>query len=330
MKKRILSMLLVGAMAISLSACDTSDERIDLSGNWEQEGKEDSYQAGYISEDMIEIFWIFDGTKALYWSGSYEAPTDNVKEYSWESENNKEKTDSALLASGDDFKTFTYQDGKISYDVSVQGVTRTITLIPTNTDYSENMEDNQESMESDISDQLEIIAEYTLPDGIGWYTRHFMVVKNNSNETVDISTSSLAYSKDGTLLGANDTSFNALGAGCTSVMYEAFEIEAEIDHYETELKASPSKYYDSVIQDLEYVQNDIDGGAVFQVTNTGDQAAEFVEGYALFFLGDELVGYENTYFTDDDSEIKPGETISKQMTSYEHFDRIEFYLTGRR
>lgn len=177
---------------------------------------------------------------------------------------------------------------------------------------------------------VEVLAEYTLSDGIGWYTRHFMVVKNNSNVTVDISTSSLAYSANGTMVGADDASFDALGAGCVSVLYEAFEVEAEIDYYETELKVSPSEYYKSVIQDLSFVQNDIEGGAVFQVTNNGTDAAKFVEGYALFFQGEELVGYESTYFTDDDSEIKPGQTISKQLSSYKNFDRIEFYVTGRK
>ena len=50
----------------------------------------------------------------------------------------------------------------------------------------------------------------------------------------------------------------------------------------------------------------------------------------MFFLGDELIGYDSAYFTDDDSEIKPEKTISKQLTYSKNFDRIEFYLTGRR
>lgn len=177
---------------------------------------------------------------------------------------------------------------------------------------------------------VEILKEYTLSDGIGWYTRHFMIVRNNSNETVEISTSSLAYDKDGNILGAEDASFDALGAGCTSVMYEAFDVEGDVAYYETTLNTSSNRYYESVIQDLSYVQNDIENGAVFQVTNNGEKAAEFVEGYALFFKGDQLVAFDNTYFTDDDSEIKPGATISKQLDVYEEFDRIEFYLTGRR
>ncbi len=196
---------------------------------------------------------------------------------------------------------------------------------------SELEEKPAESQTNDsIETNVEILAEYTLPDGIGWYTRHFMVVKNNSSETVDISTSSLAYSEDGTMVAAADGSFDALGAGCTSVLYEAFETDKDIDYYETTLNASKSKYYKSVIQDLSYAKNDIDGGAVFQVTNNGGNAAEFVEGYALFFYGNELVGYADSYFVDDDSELKPRKTISKQLDCHKDYDRIEFYLTGRR
>lgn len=194
--------------------------------------------------------------------------------------------------------------------------------------------DKTKSSKSETSDNPDsnvlVISEYTLSDGIGWYTRHFMVLENKSNETVDISTSSLAYNENGSMVSAANASFDALGAGCTSIIYEAFETGEQIDHYDTEINVSPSKYYESVIQDLSFVQNDISGGAVFQVTNNGDNAAEFVEGYALFFSGEELVGYDSSYFTDGDSEIKPGKTISKQLTCRQNFDRIEFYMTGRR
>lgn len=186
----------------------------------------------------------------------------------------------------------------------------------------------KEVKEEDVG--VEILAEYTLSDGINWYTRHFMIVKNNSPETLDVSTSSLAYAEDGTMVSAADSSLEALGAGCTSIMYEAFETDEKINRYETELKTEPSEYYKSVIQDLSVKQNDIKDGAVFQVTNNGEEAAEFVEGYALFFSNGNLVNFESAYFTDDDSKIDPGKTISQQMTSHEDFDKIEFYLTGRR
>ena len=70
--------------------------------------------------------------------------------------------------------------------------------------------------EDNSSGGVEILAEYTLTDNIGWYTRHFIVIKNNTGDTVDVSTSSLAFDKDGTIIGADDANFDALGAGCTS------------------------------------------------------------------------------------------------------------------
>lgn len=106
----------------------------------------------------------------------------------------------------------------------------------------------QESEVLNDDGEVEILAEYTLADGIGWYTRHFIVIKNNSSETVEVSTSSLAYAEDGSMVGAGNAGFDALGAGCTSVLYEAIETDVKIDHYDTKLTASKSAYYESVIQ----------------------------------------------------------------------------------
>ncbi len=177
---------------------------------------------------------------------------------------------------------------------------------------------------------VEIVAEYTLADSINWYTRHFMVIKNNSSETVDVSSSSIAYDAAGNVLGAEDASLYALGAGCTSVMYEAFEIDGDVDKYDTSITSSSSGYYKSVIQDLTYTQSDISNGAVFQVTNNGSDAAEFVKGYALFIKDGNLVAFDDKYFTDDDYEIKPGVTITKQFDTTKEFDNIQFYLEGRK
>lgn len=181
-----------------------------------------------------------------------------------------------------------------------------------------------------LSGKIEVLKEYTFTSRWGGTTYHFMVVKNGLDQTVDISSSSLAYTEDGNMVGASSANFEALGTGCTSVFYERFDTEEEIAYYETEISFSASRYYESVIQDLSYVQNDIKGGAIFQVSNNGTEAAEFVKGYVLFFLEGELVEYESAYFTDDDSELKPGRTISKQITADEKFDAMEFYLIGRR
>lgn len=104
----------------------------DLAGEWKQTNSnaDDAWQAATISGDTIEVYWVSDNgeTKALYWAGSFDAPTTVDEPYTWESVNDKEQTDMAILASGDDAKTFTYQDGVISYEVSAMGVTQTVKL----------------------------------------------------------------------------------------------------------------------------------------------------------------------------------------------------------
>ncbi len=201
------------------------------------------------------------------------------------------------------------------------------------TDEKEMESDIEKTVEdtADVPDEekIEVLADYTLPDSIGWYTRHFFIIQNNSKETLDISVSSLAYSEDGQIIAADDSSVDAVGAGCISIIYNAFETDEPIAYYEDTWSSKASSIYSSVIQNLSYTQNDISNGAVFQVTNDGDITAQFVEGYVLFLKDGELVAYDSTFFTDDDYEIKPGATISKQVTSNKDFDSIELYLTGR-
>ena len=64
----------------------------------------------------------------MYWAGSFEAPTTADEPYSWESKNDHDKTDSALMASSDDTKKFTYEKNQISYEASAMGTTATIRL----------------------------------------------------------------------------------------------------------------------------------------------------------------------------------------------------------
>ena len=149
MKKRVLAVVFAAFMALSLTACggnastssdtpDTTGEAVanepatppDLTGTWVQvnSSSEDSYQEATITEDTITINWVSPDSKALYWAGTFEAPTTADEPYTWDSVNDTEQTATALLASGDETKTFTYQDGQISYDATALGVTTTVRL----------------------------------------------------------------------------------------------------------------------------------------------------------------------------------------------------------
>lgn len=140
--KKIISLILSVVLLLTFSACSgetagdknqTSPEKEEkqpenLTGRWKQSNSESeiSYQAGFIYDDIIEIYWISEENEmtALYWAGTYEAPETAEEPYSWLSQNDKDRTDFALLASGDDTKEFTYENGTISYSASLAGVTK--------------------------------------------------------------------------------------------------------------------------------------------------------------------------------------------------------------
>lgn len=152
MKKKILTAMIAAALLTMLTACggtaststdngsaqNTASQKAeekqpaDLTGDWKQvnSSSDDSYQQATISGDTIEIYWVSDNgdSKSLYWAGSFEAPTTADEPYSWESKNDHDKTDSALMASSDDTKKFTYEKNQISYEASALGTTTTIQL----------------------------------------------------------------------------------------------------------------------------------------------------------------------------------------------------------
>lgn len=104
----------------------------DLTGEWKQvnSNSEDAWQAATISGDTIVVNWVSDNgdVTSLYWAGTYVAPTTADEPYSWDSENDKEQTGMALLASGDDTKTFTYENCQLSFSASALGTTITVRM----------------------------------------------------------------------------------------------------------------------------------------------------------------------------------------------------------
>lgn len=107
-------------------------EPLDLSGEWKQtnSNSRDSYQAATISGDTITIDWVneAESTTALYWVGTYEAPTEDTDTHAWTSVGDVEQMETALMASGDDSKDFTYENGVLMYELTALGVTMTVEM----------------------------------------------------------------------------------------------------------------------------------------------------------------------------------------------------------
>lgn len=138
--KKVFSLLLVLGLCIGLVGCGSGDdsesktpsEPVDLTGTWISDNGEGTYHEAIITNDTIEINWMGmeEDTKSLYWYGSFTAPTTAAEEdeYTWTSQTDHAKTDSAMLASQDETKEFTYKDGVISYEASAMGTTKTVKL----------------------------------------------------------------------------------------------------------------------------------------------------------------------------------------------------------
>lgn len=166
-------------MTLALTACGkTSDdstseqtkplEPTDLTGTWASEDNNGSWMEATIQSGTISINWVYDNgdTKSIYWIGTYTAPEEYVKEYSWTSKRDKENTDTALLASTNESKDFTYSNGKISYEVSMLGTTTQMELTK---------ESNEVNLESEQT-QAETIEEKLYTNGEPWIVENLFSV----------------------------------------------------------------------------------------------------------------------------------------------------------
>lgn len=151
MKRKIMAVLGIMALVVGVAACsgqntqpsssaegaESSQREIapepqpaDLTGTWKSTNSdsEDSWMEATITADTIQIDWVTADTRSLYWIGTFEAPSE-PGDWSWTSQADREKMDTALMASQDDTKDFTYTetDG-LSFDASAMGVTKTVKM----------------------------------------------------------------------------------------------------------------------------------------------------------------------------------------------------------
>lgn len=141
--KKFFAALFAVALVFLLPACGGEKPEVtdppqetpgppDLSGQWKQVNgeSEQSFYGAVVEGEVIEIYWVTDNgdSRSLYWSGTVVPPETADEPYTWESQNDKSRTEHSVLSSSDDTKTFTYQGGQISYSASIMGITSKIRL----------------------------------------------------------------------------------------------------------------------------------------------------------------------------------------------------------
>lgn len=165
---------------------------------------------------------------------------------------------------------------------------------------------------------------------LGGSTQHFFEITNNSPHTIRLSINETAKDSSGNVIGAGSASQEDIVPGCTVFVNNYFSDVAGIQSFDTTFQTKAETLYLPVLQNLSCETSNLGDKVIVTVTNHGDIPAEFVEATALFFKNGKVVYQSRTYLVDDDSELKPGSTMSKQMNSYEAYDSVKVHLTARR
>lgn len=180
-----------------------------------------------------------------------------------------------------------------------------------------------------INDKDFTTKEYILDDE-GGNSYCFLIVTNHGEASAMVKGNAVAKDAQGGVIGAADMTISMVGPGETQIGFFYFRNVTGIDHVECTLSYGNSMISKSPILDsLSVEQSQNKQNVIVSVTNYGEVAAEFVQGYALFFdKNNRLIHYDRTYFGDNDSEIKQGKTITKQLDCRLDYDHVELYFTG--
>jgi hypothetical protein len=200
------------------------------------------------------------------------------------------------------------------------------TPVPENTSKQESKE--PEVKEEEVVKEDFEIKEYKYENP--YATMYYMVVTSHAGIPVQLYVNATAYDAGNTMISAANSTLEIIGPEEQSIMSLYFENAKNVDHIDYSLQINKDVYYEPVLRNLS-VESNLNGqNLILSIKNNGEKPAEFVQGTALFFdANDQIVSTDFTYFTDNDSEIKPGESISGQLSSYEAFDHVEYYLDGR-
>jgi hypothetical protein len=154
-----------------------------------------------------------------------------------------------------------------------------------------------------------------------------LVIENTSDFLIDIRNVNLrAFDSNGNIVAAKSDDVSALPPNTKTVVSFIIDETFSTLDYDFEVRESSWR---GVIQNLSFTDNSAQNKEIIAVTNNGDIPAQFVRCHVLFFRGNELVHHDWTFFTDGDSEIKPGRTITEEIRCTVDYDGIMVFFTGR-
>ena len=311
-------------------------EPLDLTGLWLKDGKSESesHMVATIRDDgKIGVFFILedDPEPWTYWVGTYVEPTDDIKEYSWTSESTY--SGNGLLASTDDTKEFTYKEDKISYQVTMEGESRTIELIRGDWDTSAIPDSAFSSVDSSTSD----VKEIEIKDS-AWYIDggclKYYIVLHNPNEKIAVELPSFritARDADGSVIDTEDQTLSVIYPEQDFYyVFQAFSVDSKPEKVDFEIL--PTEDYNlkdastlNEFKQLEVINtSEKKDKFVGEVKNPNDNSYDMAVVLVVGKDSDGNVVYVNSTFIND---IEAGATVPFSISNYSDIDIsiVEYY-----
>lgn len=159
-------------------------------------------------------------------------------------------------------------------------------------------------------------------------TYYYVAVTNNSQYTVELDFEGTAKDAQLNSIGADSGSIDVLGPGETAMDYLWFSNVTGVSDVDLKLEVSLDPYYLPVLGDIELSQVLNNSNVTVIATNNGSYAARSMCAYAIFFdESGNVIDVDESYITDINSELKPGQTLATQLDfEGEYYESVKVFL----
>ena len=327
--KKALAVLCSFVFCISLlTACKSSDSSEDGNSSSSEEASvvEDSSSSESSSEIGDSSFEPSDDTSAEDSSDDSGSGSDSYSDS--DSDSGSDSGSDTGSDSGAEPKTESGSDSKTAPDSdSGSGSGSGSDSKPDSK--SPNSKGSGSKAKKSVSNDAVDIKEYLYKDSLG-ICRYYLVVTNNSNDAISFKADGTAQNKKGDSIDKASMKIDVIGSHETSIGSFFFDEAKDVDKVKYDYTCEQQDTYKPVVGNLSVAKNQNDKNVTLVVTNNADIPAQFVEAFALFFdKNNKLICCSSGFVGDSDSEIKPGASATKQIDSYNSYDHVEVYITGR-
>ena len=188
-----------------------------------------------------------------------------------------------------------------------------------------------------IAPSAENLAELLDIETVQWH-KHFinadhyhydLIVTNNSQQMIEAQFTIKFFDASGNVIGVSNVSTEALNAGASHFIPASNE--SPFDHAEVSvMSVKVDDRYNGGMENVACNDYAVNGEKViFEVTNNGNAAVQFISAYVLFYNGNEVVDCNQAYAIDADNELKPGATLLSEVSTNKSFTSYRIFYYGR-